>query len=421
MIRRLSEPPPELNPRRTKPPVFVVLEVVTPMAGHTATKAVPPTAASHAREASVANAVRNWWRLCHAAGHPTAETLFAAEEQRFGAAGRKGKIQVRATTINPGTQIVIQDALRNGRTYRKWPATWPRYALFPWESVAQPRFTEKLRFSVAVAVPDEYREEVRMALAAWVHLGGLGQRTRRGLGSLKRIGGDVLPSLHQVLEIPSATGPALVTRLPERRSVIAAEGTSQDAYKSWRTSVGTMEEFRQGEGFARDARTPGNNHPGQTYFPEADSIRYWTGVHDHPIQIKSDGFPRADLGLPIIVEFKAPRGVAVPPKSQINISGTPPGRSRFASPAITKAWWDEATEQFRPLVAMLSAPHVWEGGDVTVNTVTSSRHPEKGVSQTDIELNPEFRYDIWMSHLPIRDAYLARCMTEHGFRQLAAR
>lgn len=421
MVRRFSEPPPELNPPRTEPSISVDLETVTPLAGHTTTKLVSPTEALHAREASVANAVRNWWRMCFAAGYSSAEELFAAETQRFGAAGAKGSVQVRATTTHPGTPRVIEDAVRNGRAQRIWPTTWACYALFPWESVSRPRFTENLRFSVSLAVPDEYLEEVRIALAAWVHLGGLGQRTRRGLGSLRRVGGDSLPSLLTVLENRAETGPALVSRLPELGNVIAAPGTAKDAYRSWCTSVETMQEFRQGEGFARDWRIPGNDHPGQTYFPEADSIRAWSSVEDHPIQIAFDGFPRADLGLPIIFEFKAPRGVAVPPKSQVNISSDPPGRSRFASPVITKAWWDETMGQFRPLVAMLSAPHVWEGGRVTVHRVSPGHPPAKVVPRSEIDLNPAFREDIWRSPEPIRDAYLARCMSEHGFRRVSER
>lgn len=398
-----------------KPTISVALELITPLAGHTATKTAGQSASAvHAREASVAAMIRRWWRMCYAGRYSTTEELFAEEARRFGAAGMAGKVRVQAATTKTGQLFEVPDRRNNeGKVVgRAWPGDWAQYALFPWESVPRPKFTRSMSFTVEITAPREFQEELEVALGAWVHVGGLGQRARRGMGSLRCTDNSVM-SLPEVLGKTAGSGPALATTMPPAENVLVkTTETFATALTAWQESVDKMYRyFRQGEGFARPRRSSPRGRPGQSYFPEPDSIRRWSDTWDHPEHIEFDGFPRADLGLPIIFEIKAARGIAVPPKSELNTAAQ--GRTRFASPVITKAWWDADTRQFRPLTALLSAPHAWEGGPLQLRSATGS--PEaRPVSPQEVQLSRAEREQIWETEEPIREAFLTLCK-ESGY------
>jgi len=115
-------------------------------------------------------------------------------------------------------------------------------------------------------------------------------------------------------------------------------------------------------------RNPGTgaNRPGRSRWPEADAIRRLSGQYarahrpEHPA---GSAFPRADLGAPIVFHFK---DSSDPPDHTLEPRTNKSGR--MASPVITRPL-ALADGTFAPMVALLSAPHVWEcqGANLQVN------------------------------------------------------
>lgn len=151
--------------------------------------------------------------------------------------------------------------------------------------------------------------------------------------------------------------------------------------------------------------------PGRSRWPEPDSIRRLSGsgpfIHapNHPVQ---KGFPRADLGLPIIFHFKdyvetLPPGVPNDPPDT-TLEGPRSGLSRFASPVITKAI-QVSERKYRPLVIVLTAPHVWHFGNLRLSGGAGAV-----LAQQDIELLPDDRKQVYplsqFNGKPIREALL---------------
>jgi CRISPR-associated protein Cmr1 len=169
-----------------------------------------------------------------------------------------------------------------------------------------------------------------------------------------------------------------------------------DPCEAWREAVDIYQKFRQGVGFARDGGKNGNT-PGRSRWPEPDAIRRRTRRHSRyhvPKHEVQDGFPRADLGLPIIFHFKDERDGD---PGDFNVSGPETGRTRFASPVITKALACE-DGRYRAMVLVLNAPHVWELGDLSVTT-------GRPVGRAQIELTPEERRNVApLEGLTVREA-----------------
>jgi hypothetical protein len=78
---------------------------------------------------------------------------------------------------------------------------------------------------------------------------------------------------------------------------------NSNAISAWKQSIQTLQTFRQGNDIGRN---PGEDpkRPGRSRWPEPETIRKITGSRDLKHQrmaaVPDDGFPRADLGLPII-------------------------------------------------------------------------------------------------------------------------
>jgi hypothetical protein len=126
----------------------------------------------------------------------------------------------------------------------------------------------------------------------WASFGGVGARTRRGLGAVR-----VKDDAGAVVAMPTAEhlqrhGCALV---------LLPCGDGRDPVMAWETAVGKLASFRQGIPFARNAG------PGRSRWPEPDAIRRITeqALNRHaPTHEAGQVFPRAFFGLPIIFHFK---------------------------------------------------------------------------------------------------------------------
>ncbi len=376
------------------------------------------------RPATIRGHLRFWWRALYGARYPSSQEMFKAESQLWGAAAKKTKndnsdeqvgetgaspVAIRVRITNPGMdqECAEFEWNQNRHEYRALPRFrrgYPAYALFPFQGQVSPNrrqiliqpatARENVEFELILSCPPSVREEVLSAVNAWVKYGGIGARTRRGCGSLM---------LTTSLDLPFQMGPTsagtCVPLLPGSKYVLGSE--TDDPLQAWEQAVRAYQDFRQSVPFARNPGADGR--PGRSKYPEPDSIRRKTMMSsqghepEHPVNW---GFPRADLGFPIVFHFKDSR-YGDPPDTILQ--GSKQGRARMASPVITKAI-AVAAGTYRPLVMVLNTPHAWLFGDLVLVVAGSDRLP---VTQKDIELTPEERKQVEpLSGKRIREALL---------------
>lgn len=344
---------PSPNPRHT-----FAITTLTPLYGG-GVAAGEPDMALPVRAASIRGQLRFWWRLLKS-HHPTdpirdSAELFRQERALWGGMAENGedhasKVRLRVSDVKnvsaaPCAGYVLQD-----QRYRSTPefiAQAHAYALFPakGELSQDRRYIEKspasvilpgLSFTLRMECPEAQAPEVLETLRWWASFGGLGARTRRGLGAVR-------------VECRPDTPDGAKTRLPpvtqEEAGRYGCELRSKpagpDALKAWHNAVGALQHFRQGEGLGRNQGTQ-PNRPGRSRWPEPASIRAITGVH----RIKADGtpfvpadakqrlFPRAAFGLPIIFHFQQETGDRRPDPGDCELK--PQNSDRMASPLIVK-------------------------------------------------------------------------------------
>lgn len=300
--------------------------------------------------------LRFWWRTVSAAVPRSVEQMALWEETLFGSARSPSPFDV-----------VVSDVRTLGK--RAAPPSFgleglggALYALFAARQGVPALWKEGLQFSLSVRYPNaqqfddrrrsenesrarqgldplpgslhEVRSELETALWAWLNFGGLGSRTRRGLGAVWVDG----PNADRFSLLEDGT----------LRHTIAANiyvGPPAAVLEAWNGALDQYRKFRQHRSRPR----------GRSLWPEPDSIRRITGCHApaHPPVSASgpNAFPRATLGLPIIFWFKGspddprPTGLADRNREPVNSSlvpfvldadGETVRGNRMASPIVTR-------------------------------------------------------------------------------------
>ena len=199
-MRTVSIEPPEVD-KAHDPWKKYPISLLTPLYGG----GVEPGNPDHevpVRASSIRGQLRFWWRVLN----PRAG--FAAERRLWGGMSEEGRdhsskvwIRIKNISWNPGHSVVrcAEYGRANGR-YRGYPAyrgDVSQYALFPARGKLndgrtaieeQPRhiIIPPLNFELQVRADDEqYENTVQQVLRWWTSFGGLGARTRRGLGSIE--------------------------------------------------------------------------------------------------------------------------------------------------------------------------------------------------------------------------------------------
>ncbi len=323
--------------------ISVHLEVVTPiLGGGIQTRAVDEV--DLIRAATVRGHLRFWWRALYAHRFANAKALYERESQVWGRAATDGggrsaveiRIDVAKTGAIDGSDIRLYDS-KDGKATPGAYALWPARAEKKTGAVPAPRRLPGTQFRLTVKVAGSAADEaeVKNALRAWILFGGLGGRTRRGLGSLR------------VIEDPSSWLPSKATRdaikvlfgcdvlaspvnapgdTPWLGGAALQVGTAgADAMQAWMTALDWLKEFRQGtDGRPGDrAREPGTGkpppqRPSISNWPEGDKVRrlslpkeglQW--AHD-PRHNGTPAWPRTGFGLPIIGQFQQQSRIARP-------------------------------------------------------------------------------------------------------------
>lgn len=267
------------------------------------------------RAASIRGQLRFWWRIAQG---PFADSrqMFARELAVWGGlAGDKpqsSKVEIRVDCKPAGDKVYlpVRDIAAD---YAIGPAKTAQTKLLQ----ADYPFSLQLRYPVSVA------DEVEAALRWWASFGGLGARTRRGLGAVHI---DTLAPV-SAAEVDKAGG-----RLLLRAAV-------KDVREAWRVAAGRLREFRQGKDTGRNEKAIGSQSPaGRSRWPEPDTLRALSrraaNAHRQRL-VEGDFFPRAAFGLPIIFHFKDDK--AGDPSDH---TLEPADSERMASPLILRPYWN---------------------------------------------------------------------------------
>lgn len=268
------------------------------------------------RVSSIRGQLRFWWRLLatHLWKLGDVNAIRQAEADLWGGIGDKtkaSKVFLRIDTIkNLEIEKWAEYQPNHNGNLQLMPKVWAQapYALFPAQGsiIEEPHelaregltwqlgisFAENIKFDSKDSgydpnITKEQRKQVWEAIRWWSSFGGVGARTRRGLGAIKVMLNNKLITPITAQEASDA-GCCLVLK------------SKNNAYDAWTYAVNKMKTFRQ-IGVGR------NNYNSRSRWPEPDAIRRITGqsLPKHAERLTTENiFPRAAYGLPIIFKFK---------------------------------------------------------------------------------------------------------------------
>ena len=279
------------------------------------------------RPSGIRGQLRFWWRLLYGTNGQPAD-VFEAETAIWGGITRGGPKASKVAVRVKANEVHSSDLAAKSQL-----VGFPAYALII-EPGGDPRllckgygFDLALRF--ASDLDAERRAQAEQALRWWASFGGVGARTRRGLGAVKVEG----------LE------PVTRAEVAERGGRLILRTSGGDAANAWTSAVEALQRFRQGQNMGRN---PG---PGRSRWPEADTLRLQTKRHalkHAPEHTVKGVYPRAAFGLPIVFHFKD----AGDPHDQMLV---PDGSDRMASPLILRPYWNG--QQWQPAALLVPG---WE-------------------------------------------------------------
>ncbi|MDD4365445.1 MAG: type III-B CRISPR module RAMP protein Cmr1 [Synergistales bacterium] len=362
MARTIGGPPPEKPSPGRQEEFFeesFEIHVVTPLFGGGVTAGVVD-ATNPIRGTSIRGQLRFWWRATVGRSCTSSKELYERESALWGDTQKASPVT-----------ISVSHKEKPAITYRKKAENYhlnnepkdlfknfgpEQYALFSAKQNDQDIAKEGIAFTLNIRFPKiiEHKgekgkiaftisaeKEVLQALRAWVCFGGLGSRTRRGLGAL------YCPKIHNAFTMHD---------LSHMQScgvfkIIALSSPQASSLTAWKVAVSIYQDFRQGFRGEIHEKTLQSGKtikvPGRSKWPEPDSIRQLTGCslitsdrdHETPVVPAATlpSFPRAHLGLPILFQFidgdpKQARKRKDPSVTTV----TPLKKERMASPVITR-------------------------------------------------------------------------------------
>jgi CRISPR-associated protein Cmr1 len=392
-------PPPPVT--RGGPGWTDLIELVTPLFGG-GVEAGENDLSMPIRATAIRGQLQFWWRATCGRLLLTPAELWRRQEEVFGSAEFPSPLEVVVSGVNGVREV------DPGQVFDRFGPE--SYALFPavengnrllaeglkfqlelrWPDVEHLRLlrkaqNERLRQAGKPLLPAEIRDvaaDVEAAVWAWLTLGGLGARTRRGAGAVHC----------RRLTVPAAGKPGLAAR-------VFVGSAQKHAVAAWIHAVGVYRDFRQtprGRMHRKTISTRGGSRtitvPGRSHWPEADSIRSITGCslrpaagtapsgvpadedpHDHSTPVVPanllPAFPKAALGLPINFHFADAPGKNQPGHANrdpqdvqlVPLLPQPGGRcvpgERLASPVLTRPL--HINGRWHPAVIIFDAP--WLG------------------------------------------------------------
>lgn len=308
------------------------------------------------RSSAAKSAMRSWWRAAHAHDFKSLEALHHREQKLFGAPGtfdKNGKVLGGPGALEVTTQGQLAAAPEKYEESMTHPLS---YGLFP------ARKTEDKEAARVAAASDQSCAKIMLAswsadtedhqvlmesARIWLTLGGVGARTRRGAGAVavaraeeaRKLG---LPASLSELE-------AFLRQFCARQSAdldgIFCLARTRKIFLGPPQNTGEQAQIKLLDALkkARQDRDRSGNRFGRSKWPEPQAVRL---KHDPRKQwphgaeaVNADQYPRAALGLPIVLHFKD-KPPAEPPEHQI--LGAVPGEKgwnkleRYSSPILLR-------------------------------------------------------------------------------------
>ncbi len=429
MPREIPDCPKKPNPTAEAVRSYEI-ELITPMFGGGVEPRVNDTSFP-IRPTAIRGQLQFWWRATVGARYATLAELRAAQSAVWGSTERASRVQMLVENVRASDPLPCARYEKQGDRFRSMPS-WNSpfsgqtnalpYAIFPfkgrlskdrtWIEEEAASTIMKASFRLTLGCPNSIWSQVEPAVRAWINFGGIGSRTRRGCGALYCQG--LAPTGTEALaEWLKSFGPtSTATRAwPTLRQIPLVGNETQQPLTAWERLIAMYRFFRQGVDFARD---PG---PGRSRYPEPETIRRITQrrMHQHvPWDDMPDGFPRAELGLPIVFHFKD-EDKGEPPTTTLNPFVDGKALERMASPLILKPLALENGKAV-PLILCLNTPGVQrvELQDDNKNCLTPRHSVPVQSSEFTVEGSPLHGLSANGSAL---DAFLAFARSE-GFREV---
>ena len=323
-------------------------ELITPMYGG-GVESTKVDKAMPIRASSIRGQLRFWWRLLakHKWNLGDGKAIRTAEFELWGGMndgdddGKAGKVLIKVTNLSK-TSITQQDLIDyndnslNGLRYILFPAyneTNPELkphrllkASFKWDLqfAFSPNILHKDKNSNGKPSPKEQAIET---LRWWANFGGLGFRSRKGLGAVYVSQCQDFPQICQPLtpDDVAQAGCQLVVR----------KDKFTDGLSALQTAVQKLSDFRQKPKVGRNEGQQANR-PGRSRWPEPDALRriYSRHAPNHtPVHPAGNVFARAVFGLPILFDFGPSSRQGDP---SIKTMLEPKNGERLASPLILR-------------------------------------------------------------------------------------
>jgi len=286
------------------------------------------------RGASVRGHLRFWWRATRGAAYRDAKALYEREGAIWGTTKTPSRVTVQVKVLDEGRRVPVS---------RGHPCA---YVLFPFlqQEMRGTQGHVGVVFDLTLEYKEGLREDVMAALWAWVNFGGIGARTRLGCGALfcEALSAPAAAVPQDVRDwYASSQGeygweppaePAAWPTLPPPDWLVVGSGGGREPERAWAEVVRVLQEFRQGGAPDRRGRRQGRSVGSsgrRPLWPEGRALRAGR-LGGRPKSGRAEdlppGFPRAELGLPIVL-----RGGERP--KTLEPGG---GRKRMASPVILK-------------------------------------------------------------------------------------
>ncbi len=262
------------------------------------------------RGASIKGQLRFWWRAARGAQFTSTKELFKREAQLFGAAALAGE----DANSHRGISIYLDTSKLAGRPTP--PPVDVAYASFPLrEGNGVNNVCEMTGdFSLFVNCPRTFEageiDEIKAAIWAFVHFGGIGGRTRRGFGAIAFVAPPkdmASANMFDKWVIPETEN--MIPHLPSLSGARVEFSPARDKADAWHSLVRSLWKFRQGPKVGRN-EGKGNRPAGRSRWPEPDLIRHDLsnngpiGSKDHQHRLITLGkAPRAAFGMPVVFEL----------------------------------------------------------------------------------------------------------------------
>ena len=329
MVRKILDCPERPQAKDNVTELNLTIEFISPLFGGSSEKGK-----NDIRESSIRGQLRFWWRATIGAGYNSVKEMRGKEGEIFGNTDKASNVIIKIINRIKRSEknFVSFPTKQNGKSDMKYS-----YILFPFRDQKIDGLMN-ITFDLQVKIlKEEFVDDVKKTLKAWINFGGLGARTRRGLGSLyceEYAFKDINELNLFIKQIQSSKS----ISFPSINKMFYAKGGD------WETGTKLLKNFRQEEfiGRRKGQGLDRNNKPkkyGRSYWPEPDTIGsvIWRKDTHKKRNTDENCFPRAEFGLPIIVDF---RDGLEPPTMQIvpvvEENGKEVVKERFASPLIIK-------------------------------------------------------------------------------------